>query len=251
MKPWYKELFENYAQTYDREVFTQGTLQECDFIERETGGDQSRKILDVGCGTGRHDIELARRGYRVTGIDLSESQLAHARAKAREAGVEASFIQADARELAFREEFDVALMICEGAFPLMETDRENFRILGGIAAALRPGGKLILTTLSVLYPLFHSVKDFVTGKLVDGEMSGHSFDLLTFRDHSILEIADDNGKQRKLTCNERYYAPSEMTWLLDSLGFSRVEIFGGVIGAFSRDKKLTPDDFEMLVIADK
>lgn len=130
MKPWYKELFEDYAQTYDREVFTQGTLQECDFIEREIGGDKSRKILDVGCGTGRHDIELARRGYRVTGIDLSESQLAHARAKAREAGVEASFIQADARELAFREEFDVALMICEGAFPLMETDRENFRILG-------------------------------------------------------------------------------------------------------------------------
>ena len=48
MKRWYEELFENYAETYDREAFTQGTLQEVDFIESEIGGDQSLRILDIG-----------------------------------------------------------------------------------------------------------------------------------------------------------------------------------------------------------
>lgn len=249
MKQWYEELFENFAETYDREVFTQGTLQEADFIESEIGGDRSLRILDIGCGTGRHAVELARRGYSVTGVDLSASQLARARAKAKDAGVAVEFVQADARALDYRGEFDVALIICEGAFPLMETDRENFRILSAAAAALKPRGKLILTTLNVLFPLFHSVKDFINGNMTTGGITGLSFDLMTFREHSTLEIADDSGKVRKLNCSERYYAPSEITWLLESLGFSSVEIFGGVTGAFSRSKPLTQDDYEMLVVA--
>ena len=81
-KPWYESLFENYGERYDKESFTQGTLGECDFIESEIEKDKSTKILDVGCGTGRHAIELTKRGYRVTGIDLSESQLKRAKEKA-------------------------------------------------------------------------------------------------------------------------------------------------------------------------
>ncbi len=80
---WYEKLFENYGQKYEQENFTTGTLGECDFIENELNFNKSLKILDVGCGTGRHSIELTRRGYSVTGIDLSESMLAFAREKAR------------------------------------------------------------------------------------------------------------------------------------------------------------------------
>lgn len=58
-KQWYEALFENYAQKYDEEVFTKGTSGECDFIEKELNFDRSLRILDVGCGTGRHSIELA------------------------------------------------------------------------------------------------------------------------------------------------------------------------------------------------
>ena len=72
IKQWYEVLFENYAEKYDNEVFTQGTIGECDFIENEISRDRSLKILDVGCGTGRHSIELSKRGYTVTGIDLSK-----------------------------------------------------------------------------------------------------------------------------------------------------------------------------------
>jgi ubiquinone/menaquinone biosynthesis C-methylase UbiE len=57
-KQWYESLFENYAKTYDKESFTQGTIGECNFIEKELNYDKSLKMLDVGCGTGRHSIEL-------------------------------------------------------------------------------------------------------------------------------------------------------------------------------------------------
>ena len=82
MKQWYEELFENYGTKYDRESFVQGTIGECDFIEQEINYDKNIQILDIGCGTGRHSIELAKRGYTVTGIDLSKSQLNRAKEKA-------------------------------------------------------------------------------------------------------------------------------------------------------------------------
>jgi 2-polyprenyl-3-methyl-5-hydroxy-6-metoxy-1,4-benzoquinol methylase len=82
MPQWYEELFKNYSETYDTEIFTKGTIGECDFIEKEISYKKIVKILDVGCGTGRHSIELSKRGYSVTGIDLSESQLQRAFQKA-------------------------------------------------------------------------------------------------------------------------------------------------------------------------
>ena len=72
MKQWYEELFINYGKKYDNESFTQGTIGECDFIEKEIKHNKATKILDIGCGTGRHSIELAKRGYSIVGIDLSE-----------------------------------------------------------------------------------------------------------------------------------------------------------------------------------
>lgn len=253
MNPWYEELFENYAKKYDQECFTQGTLGECDFIERETGGDKSVRILDIGCGTGRHAIELARRGYQVVGADLSAAQLARAREKAAEQNVAIDFQRHDARELPFAGEFDLAIMLCEGAFPLMETDAMNFRILQNAAKALRLGGKLIFTTLNGLFPLFHSVKDFLNAAAQEGQAAtrASSFDLMTFRDHNITAVEDDSGNKKELACNERYYVPSEITWLLKSAGFVKSEIFGAKLGAYSRNDPLTTDDFEMLVVARK
>jgi 2-polyprenyl-3-methyl-5-hydroxy-6-metoxy-1,4-benzoquinol methylase len=87
MTQWYEALFANFGKSYDKESFTQGTVGEVDFVERELAADRAKRILDIGCGTGRHAVELAKRGYRVTGFDLSEGQLRLAREKAAAAGV--------------------------------------------------------------------------------------------------------------------------------------------------------------------
>ena len=73
---------------------------------------------------------------------------------------------------------------------------------------------------------------------------------MTFRDHNIVTVEDDSGNKKELECNERFYVPSEITWLLKSLGFKKIDIYGAKLGAFSRNDELTTEDFEMLVIAD-
>ncbi len=208
-KQWYESLFENYGQTYDNEIFTQGTIGECDFIENELNHNTSLTILDVGCGTGRHAIELTKRGFSVTGIDFSETQLKRATEKAKSHNLTINFQQQDARKLTFTNEFDAAIMLCEGGFPLMETDEMNFEILKRVTISIKEQG------------------------------------------NNITEIEDDLGNKKTLECNERYYVPCEITWLLKTLGFKKIDIFGAKLGQFSRDHKLTTEDFEMLIIAEK
>ncbi len=249
MAQWYEELFTNYAATYDKQVFTQGTLQETDFLEQELNFDRNKRILDIGCGTGRHAIELAKRGYTVTGIDLSESQLNHAKQKAEAEQVSVDFQQTDARRLTFRNEFDLIIMLCEGGFSLMETDEMNFAILNNATQALTRQGKFIFNALNALFPLYHSVKEFLNNS-AEGQTEHNSFDLMTFRDQSTFNTADDDGQKITLNCNERYYAPSEITWLLKTLNYSKIEIYGSQVGDFKREQ-LTTENYEMLVIAEK
>ncbi len=253
MKQWYETLFENYAQKYEEEHFTQGTGGECDFIEREIDHDTSRKILDVGCGTGRHAIELTKRGYCVTGIDLSEAMLARARQKAKDLDLSITFEKHDARNLPFEAQFDAAIMMCEGGFSLMETDEMNFSILESITRALKDKGKLMFTTLNGLFALYHSVEHFCNRTTEEGNAAytKNTFDLMTFRDKHVVTFEDDSGVKKELHCDERYYVPSEITWMLKSLGYSKIEIFGATLGAFSRNDTLTTEHFELLVIAEK
>ncbi len=253
MAQWYEELFENYADSYERESFTSGTVAEVDFIHDELALAGARTVLDIGCGTGRHSIVLASRGYRMTGVDLSENMLSRARKNASARGVHVDFIRRDARELGFRAEFDAAIMLCEGAFPLMETDEMNYLILKGAATALKGGGLFIFTTLNGLFPLANSTKDFINDSSHETavKVKEAGFDLMTFRDVCVNEFTDDAGVKHVITSSERYYMPSEITWLLKCLGFSSIEIFGCDIGSWRRGRALAPADFEMLVIAQK
>ena len=252
-KQWYETLFENYGQKYDSECFTQGTIGECDFLEKEINFNKELMIIDIGCGTGRHSIELSKRGYSITGIDLSESLLQKAREKALQNGLHINFLRHDARNMPFEDQFDVAIMMCEGGFPLMETDEMNYEILINVSKSLKNKSKFIFTTLNGLFPLFHSINDFHAEMVVDGNATYDSknFDLMTFRDHNITKVVDDKGAEKVLECNERYYVPSEVTWLLKTLGFTKIEIFGAKLGSFSREDKLTTEDYEMLVIAER
>ncbi len=250
MKQWYQVLFKNYSRKYDREPYTKGTLGECNFIEREISFDKNKRILDIGCGTGRHAIELAGRGYDVTGIDLSVSQIERAKMKAKERNLFVVLELMDARDLAFSAEFDLVIMLCEGAFPLMETDEMNYSILQNASRSLKSKGKIILTTLNALYPLFHSLQDALE-QYENESYSSVNFDLMTFRERSIMDITDDDGNKKRLVCDERYYTPPEMKLMLNQVGFHKVDIYAAHLGNFSRSHKLQTDDFEMLVVGCK
>ncbi|WP_298504546.1 class I SAM-dependent methyltransferase [uncultured Sphaerochaeta sp.] len=250
--PWYVSLFKNYAHHYDNESFTRGTLGECDFIEQELGYDKSLTILDVGCGTGRHTIELAKRGYTVTGIDLSEAQLKRAKEKAEREKLNIPFLQADARNLDFEGRFDAAIMLCEGGFCLMETDKENEAILVSIARSLKDDALLILTALNGLFALTHPLAEFY-GNIEDAgsTCAQNHFDAIRMRDGNTTTFIDDEQVEHTIHSTERFYIPSEIQTMLGRLGFSSVEFFGATLGSFSRDKRLSSDDFEMLVVANR
>ncbi len=247
---WYKEMFSNYAEKYESESFVQGTIGEVDFIEKEINFDKNSRILDIGCGTGRHALELAKKGYSVNGVDLSSAMIDKALKKAADEGLQIDFQQRDALNISYQNEYDLVYMICEGAFPLMETDEMNFQILKNASQALKKNGKLIFTTLNGLYPLFHSLENFIHSNSSIQNNNHNRFDLMTLRDKYQLEIEDDDDNKIILNCNERYYVPSEITWLLKSLGFNEIGIYGCQLGAFSRNDQLTTEDYEMLVIAE-
>jgi SAM-dependent methyltransferase len=251
MGQWYQELFSNYARKYDQECFTQGTIQEVDFIEQVMGHKKGLQILDVGCGTGRHAIELAKKGHSLTGIDLSRAQLTRAAEKAAAAEVQVDFIEANACSFELERQFDLAIMICEGAFSLLETDRMNYAVLERIFCHLKLGGRLIFTALNALYPLHHSVEKFINSNCGNVSTKENSFDLQTFREVSVIEFEDDDNNKRSLVCNERYFVPTELSYVLGQIGYQEIEIYGCQTGAFERGRPLTVDDYELLVMAVK
>lgn len=131
------------------------------------------------------------RGYSITGIDLLESLLEKARKKAKQNGLQIDFLKHDARNLPFDKEFDVAIMLCEGGFPLIETDEMNYEILRNVSQSMKEKAKFIFTTLNGLFPIFNSIEEFCASNTEEGNATYHknSFDLMTFRDYLVTEIS--------------------------------------------------------------
>ena len=92
----WEAFFDAHAPVYEDNAFTKDTIQEVDFVLEELSLQPGDSILDVGCGTGRHSIELAKRGYTVTGLDLSSEMLVRAADAAQAAGVNVDWIHSDA-----------------------------------------------------------------------------------------------------------------------------------------------------------
>jgi SAM-dependent methyltransferase len=145
LKPaWYEAFGDALGEGYLKYPWVGSTVPDCDYLERVLDVRPGDRLLDVGCGVGRHVVELARRGYRMTGIDVSRGLLRVGERLAREAAVDVDLRHLDARLLDYDSEFDAAYSVCGGAFGLVPTDEENLAILEGMRRAVKPGGRVIV-----------------------------------------------------------------------------------------------------------
>ncbi len=124
------------------------TFHEIDFVIDKVLLDKKSAILDMGCGQGRHSIELARRGYKVTGVDFSERLLKIARANARKAGLNIQFFNRDCRNLSLRGTYDLILCLYDviGSF---RTKEENLNIIQSVEKKLKPGGTCVVSVMNM------------------------------------------------------------------------------------------------------
>ena len=233
----WEKFFNGHAPKYNDEPFTANTIAEVDFIVNELKLYPGHSILDVGCGTGRHSIELAKRGLSVTGIDISAGMLAEAIKAAEGAGVEIRFIKADASDFQFSTEFDAAICICEGAFSLLNKGDDpiehDMRILKNINKSLEPEGGFILTCLSA----FKMIRQYSNDDIASGK-----FNPLTMSEKS--DVVDE------LQMRERGYVPTELRLLFDHAGFKVLHIWGGTAGNWGK-RNIDLDEYEIMVVARK
>ena len=145
--PWYEGYFDQTFVSLYRDFLTpERTAREVAGLREMVALPPGGEVLDVACGWGRHSIELARAGYRVTGLDLSETLLARARKRAAAAGVEAAFVRGDMREIPWRGRFDAVLSLYSSLGYFLSDD-EDLRVLRGARDALRADGVFVLETM--------------------------------------------------------------------------------------------------------
>jgi SAM-dependent methyltransferase len=228
---WFEPIADHLGSAYLRYSFTKGTAQEVDFVVEALGLHAGDRVLDVGCGPGRHAHELARREFVVHGIDISRRFVDIATATAPPG---ATFERADARALRFHEEFDAAICLCQGAFGLMTAPDENLAVLRGIASALKPGGALALSAFSSYFAVkYHETAEF---------------DAATGVSHERTEVRDEEGVAAEVDLWTACFTPRELRLMCDAAGLDVVDIWSVEPGAYSRDLPSTETP-EFLVIA--
>ena len=228
---WFEPLADYLGAAYLRYSFTKGTRQEVDAIVEVLGLQPGQRVLDVGCGPGRHSHELARRGIVAHGIDISQRfvDLASAAAPAG-----ATFERLDARSMQFDGEFDAVICLCQGAFGLMTAGGDDALVLGGIARALRPGGRLALSAFNAYFAVkYHDTAEFDADRGIT---------------HERTEIRNEAGVPLVTDLWTACYTPRELRLLCASVGLEVDEVWAATPGEYGRQTPSTETP-EHLVIA--
>lgn len=243
-KTFWQAFFDRHAPHYDENSFTKNTRVEVDFLFDVMALRPGMTILDVGCGTGRHAVELASRGLLVTAIDLSEGMLDQARARAESAGVAVEWIHADATRYVHPTPLEAAICLCEGAFNLTEPQEDavahDLAILRSIAASLTTAAPFVLTALNG----YQTIR-----QMTDEAVAAGQFDPVTMR--SVYQ--DDWNLPEgpvSMTIHERLFIPPEIVAMLHHAGFEVLHVWGGTAGDWGR-RPIRLDEIEVMFVSRK
>lgn len=219
-----------YASLYDHVYAEKDYARECLVLREEfdrRGLAPVRSILDLGCGTGGHAIPLAGAGFDVTGVDRSEAMLSQARAKAREADVDVTWVHGDIRDLDIARRFDAVLMM----FAVLGYQGDD----GDVAATLTAAHNQLQTGGLLLFDVWHGPAVVATGPadrrrrvpVNDGAVSRVARGTLepTARRVRIdISLVSDHGAVVHERHDVRYFFPEEIERFLDRAGFRSVAI---------------------------
>jgi SAM-dependent methyltransferase len=222
---WWEELFnDDYLRAAER-ITDEQLAREVDFIEVSLGIERGGALLDLACGTGRHAVELARRGYQLVGFDLSLAMLARASDEAQERATKLNFVQGDMREMAFAEQFD-GVYCWNTSFGYFDEEK-NAMVVDRVRSSLKAGGLLLLDVVN---------RDFVTQQSpslawFEGDgcvcMDEMIVDFITSRMRIKRTMMLDDGRSREIEYSMRIYSLHELGKMLHEHGFKVCEVSGG------------------------
>lgn len=230
---WWKDFFSGLVVDFWRIALPVSvTLAEADFLERHLRLSPGARVLDVPCGHGRLAIELARRGYEVLGVDISQELLGAARTDAVASSLAGavSFSRADMRDLAWREELDAAF--CAGSSFGFLGDAGDAEFLAAVAATLRPGGRFVLDASKVAESLFPAFRE-----RHEMEKDGIRFEAENVYDprrgwieNRYTITRNQDGASETKRAAHRVYTASQYCGMLASAGFEVESLFGSTLG---------------------
>jgi SAM-dependent methyltransferase len=228
---WFEPIADHLGSAYLRYSFTKGTSQEVEFLMAVLDLQPGQRVLDVGCGPGRHAHQLAARGLIVHGVDISQRFVDLATGNAPPG---ATFERLDARNLVFEGEFDAAICLCQGAFGLMTADGDNKAVLRGIARSLKPGGRLALSAFSSYFAVkYHDQA---------------TFDAAAGVSHERTKVRDEGGHATDVDLWTACYTPRELRLLCERCELDVSALYSVEPGAYGSDPPSTESP-EFLVIA--
>jgi SAM-dependent methyltransferase len=228
---WFEPLADHLGAAYLRYSFTKGTRQEVDFLVDALDLAAGCRVLDVGCGPGRHARALAERGVQVHGIDISHRFVELA---STDAPPGATFERLDARSMTYDAEFDAVICLCQGAFGLMTADGHDETVIAGISRALRPGGHLALSAFNAYFVMKH--------------WEGADFDAATGVNHERTDIRSETGVVVEADLWTGCYTPRELRLLCAAHGLTVDAISSVEPGAYGLTAP-TADTPELLLLA--
>src|SRR5271170_2668311 len=229
---WYVDFFRSdYLNVYGHMFTEERAEKESAFVARALSLTPGASVLDLCCGQGRHSVQLAKRGFKVTGLDLNSEYLELASKAAEAAKVKIDTVTGDMREIPFEKKFD-AIVNMYSSFGYLESEDEDLRVLESAAKALKSGGQLLLDMLNREWAIDNYIQnDWHTGP--DGTLyiERRDLDLATSRMHVHFTIVDSKGGRRESIGHKiRLYSLTEISRMLAESGFDEIAAFGGFNG---------------------